>query len=157
MRVASADLPVNVDFVTQVIEKEQPDAIALSFGGQTALNVGVALHDQGILAKHGVAVLGTSIDSIKQTEDRELFVERLSEIGEPTPVSIPTANVDEAIAAAEKIGYPVICRAAYALGGLGSGFCDNERELVELLSMSFTKSPQVLAAARDLRSLSLVS
>jgi len=143
-------LPVNVDFVTQVIEKEQPDAIALSFGGQTALNVGVALHDQGILAKHGVAVLGTSIDSIKQTEDRELFVERLSEIGEPTPVSIPTANVDEAIAAAEKIGYPVICRAAYALGGLGSGFCDNERELVELLSMSFTKSPQVLVE-RDLR------
>ena len=103
-----------------------------------------------MLAKYGVEVLGTSVDSIRKTEDRELFVEKLGEIGEPVPVSIPTTSVDEAKAAAHEIGYPVICRAAYALGGLGSGFCDDEAELVALLNQTFTKSPQVLVE-RDLR------
>jgi len=143
-------LPVTVDFVTDIIKKEKPDAITLSFGGQTALNVGCMLAEQGILKEHGVEVLGTSVESVHKTEDRKLFVDKLTEINEPTPVSIPTNSVEEAVLAANKVGYPVICRAAYALGGLGSGFCKDEAELRELTGSSFTKSPQVLVE-RDLR------
>ena len=101
-------------------------------GGQTALNVGVALHESGVLAKHGVSVLGTSVESIRKTEDRELFCDALASINQPVPFSIPATTVEECVAAASEIGYPVICRAAYALGGLGSGFCENEEELVAL-------------------------
>ena len=143
-------LPANAEYVQQVILREKPDAIALSFGGQTALNTGLELHDSGFLAKHNVRVLGTTVESVRKTEDRDLFVENLTQIGEPVPVSIATDNVQESIDAARKIGYPVICRAAFALGGLGSGFCENEEELVALTSMSFTKSPQILVE-RDLR------
>lgn len=137
-------LPTDPETVERVIAREKPDCISLSFGGQTALNCGVELHDTGVLRKYNVDVLGTSIASVKMTEDRELFCEKLTEIGEPFPQSIATTNLEAAVKAAAKIGYPVICRAAYALGGLGSGFADNEAELRDLVSKAFTKSPQVL-------------
>ena len=143
-------MPVTVENVEEIIKKEKPDAIALSFGGQTALNCGIQLHDQGILGEHGVSVLGTSVSSIVATEDRDIFCKKLSEINEPFPTSIATVNINEALSAAKEIGYPVICRAAYALGGLGSGFADDEKELKDLVSKAFTKSPQVLVE-KDLR------
>ena len=118
-------LPVTPFFVERVIEKERPDGILLSFGGQTALNCGVALHESGVLQRYGVEVLGTPVRAIMDTEDRELFVERLDEIGVSTIKSHACETMDEAKAAAADLGYPVIIRAASALGGIGSGFCDD--------------------------------
>merc|ERR1712137_165271 len=137
-------LPVTPEYVEKVIEKERPDSILLGFGGQTGLNCGVALDDAGILAKYNVRVLGTSVDSIKKTEDRALFANALREINQPIAPSIATTSVQESLDAAEKIGYPVICRAAYSLGGLGSGFAENAEELRELTSKAFASSPQCL-------------
>lgn len=119
-------LPVTPFFVEKVIKKEKPQGILLAFGGQTALNCGVELYKSGILEQNGVSVLGTPVQSIIDTEDRELFVKKLDEIGVKTIRSHAAANLSEARAAAAQVGYPVIIRAAYALGGLGSGFCENE-------------------------------
>jgi len=137
-------LPVTPYFVERLIEKERPDGILLAFGGQTALNCGVELYRSGVLEKYGVKVLGTPVQAIIDTEDRELFVERLDEIGVNTIKSHACATIEEARAAAASLGYPVILRAAYALGGLGSGFCDNEPELDKLAEKAFSFSPQVL-------------
>ncbi len=137
-------LPVQPYFVERVIEKERPDGILLSFGGQTALNCGVELYKSGVLEKYGVRVLGTPVQAIMDTEDRELFVERLNEIDVKTIKSEACENIEQARKAAAELGYPVIIRAAYALGGLGSGFCDNEEELDRLAEKAFSFSPQVL-------------
>ena len=137
-------LPVQPYFVERVIEKERPDGILLSFGGQTALNCGVELYKKGILEKHHVRVLGTPVQAIIDTEDRELFVEKLNEIDVKTIKSEACENIEQARHAAQTLGYPVIIRAAYALGGLGSGFCDNEEELNKLAEKTFAFSPQVL-------------
>ncbi len=137
-------LPVTPSFVEQVIEKERPQGILLSFGGQTALNCGVELYRSGFLERYDVRVLGTPVDTIIDTEDRDLFVKRLDEIGVKTIRSHAAASLAEARAAAEQVGYPVIVRAAFALGGLGSGFCDNERELEAVAGKAFAFSPQVL-------------
>ncbi len=137
-------LPVTPFFVEKVIEKERPDGILLAFGGQTALNCGVQLKESGVLDKYGVQVLGTPVSAIMATEDRELFVEKLDEIEINTIKSEAVNTVADALSAAAKLGYPVIVRAAYALGGLGSGFCDNEEELVALCEKSLAFSPQVL-------------
>ena len=137
-------LPVQPYFVERVIEKERPDGILLAFGGQTALNCGVELHQSGVLEKYGVKVLGTPVQAIMDTEDRELFVEKLNEINVKTIKSEACANIEQARRAAASLGYPVILRAAYALGGLGSGFCDNEEELNKLAEKAFSFSPQVL-------------
>jgi carbamoyl-phosphate synthase large subunit len=137
-------LPVTPFFVEKIIEKEKPNGILLSFGGQTALNCGIALHKSGILQKHNVAVLGTPVQAILDTEDRELFTRKLDEISVKTPRSIAVTSVDEAADAANKLGYPVIIRSAYALGGLGSGFCSNETEIRALTQKSFSYSNQVL-------------
>ena len=137
-------LPVTPYFVERVIEKERPDGVLLSFGGQTALNCGVALYRDGIFEKYGVQVLGTPVQAIMDTEDRELFVERLNEIEVKTIKSEAVENIEDARRAARELGYPVIIRAAYALGGLGSGFCDNEAELNVLAEKAFSFSPQVL-------------
>ena len=137
-------LPVQPYFVERVIEKERPDGILLSFGGQTALNCGVELYKSGVLEKYQVKVLGTPVQAIMDTEDRELFVERLNEIDVKTIKSEACENVEQARKAAAELGYPVIIRAAYALGGLGSGFCDNEEELNRLAEKAFSFSPQVL-------------
>ena len=137
-------LPVQPYFVERVIEKERPDGILLSFGGQTALNCGVELYRGGILEKYNVRVLGTPVQAIMDTEDRELFVERLDEIGVKTIKSEACENIEQARKAAADLGYPVIIRAAYALGGLGSGFADNEEELNKLAEKAFSFSPQVL-------------
>ncbi len=137
-------LPVTPFFVEKVIAKERPEGILLAFGGQTALNCGVALYQSGVLEKYNVRVLGTPVQAIMDTEDRELFVRRLDEIGVKTIKSEAVENVADARRAAAELGYPVIVRAAYALGGLGSGFCDNEEELDVLLEKAFSFSPQVL-------------
>ena len=137
-------LPVQPYFVEKVIEKERPDGILLAFGGQTALNCGVELHRSGVLEKYGVKVLGTPVQAIMDTEDRELFVKKLDEIGVKTIKSQACDNIESARQAAAELGYPVILRAAYALGGLGSGFCDNEEELNKLAEKAFSFSPQVL-------------
>lgn len=137
-------LPVTPDYVERVIEKERPDGILLAFGGQTALNCGVELRRKGILDKYNVKVLGTPVEAIIDTEDRELFVKRLDEIGVKTIKSRAVESIDDAVRAAEKLGYPVIVRAAYALGGLGSGFCDNETELRTLAEKALAFSPQLL-------------
>lgn len=137
-------LPVTPYFVERVIQKERPQGILLAFGGQTALNCGVALHKSGVLDKYGVKVLGTPVQAIIDTEDRELFVGKLDEIGVKTIKSHACSDIAEARAAASELGYPVILRAAYALGGLGSGFCDNEEELNRLAEKAFSFSPQVL-------------
>ena len=137
-------LPVQPYFVERVIEKERPDGILLAFGGQTALNCGVELYKSGVLEKYHVKVLGTPVQAIIDTEDRELFVERLNEIGVKTIKSEACENIEQARRAAAELGYPVILRAAYALGGLGSGFCDNEEELDKLAEKAFSFSPQVL-------------
>ena len=137
-------LPVTPYFVERVIEKEKPEGILLSFGGQTALNCGVALYKSGVLEKYGVKVLGTPVQAIIETEDRELFVRKLDEIDVKTIKSQACENIEEARHAAATLGYPVIVRAAYALGGLGSGFCDNETELNTLCEKAFAFSPQVL-------------
>ena len=137
-------LPVQPYFVERVIAKEQPDGILLSFGGQTALNCGVELYKSGVLEKYGVKVLGTPVQAIMDTEDRELFVEKLNEIDVKTIKSEACETIEQARKAAKDLGYPVIIRAAYALGGLGSGFCDNEEELNKLAEKAFSFSPQVL-------------
>ena len=137
-------LPVTPLFVEKVIRKERPQGILLAFGGQTALNCGVALYKEGILEKYGVQVLGTPVQAIIDTEDRELFVKKLDEIDVKTIKSHACENMEEARKAAAHLGYPVIIRAAYALGGLGSGFCDNEEELNKLAEKAFSFSPQVL-------------
>nr|WP_302934770.1 carbamoyl-phosphate synthase (glutamine-hydrolyzing) large subunit [uncultured Prevotella sp.] len=137
-------LPVQPYFVERVIQKEKPDGILLSFGGQTALNCGVELYRQGILEKYNVKVLGTPVQAIMDTEDRELFVEKLDEINVKTIKSEACENIEQTRKAAAELGYPVIIRAAYALGGLGSGFADNEEELNKLAEKAFSFSPQVL-------------
>ncbi|MBQ5496715.1 MAG: carbamoyl-phosphate synthase (glutamine-hydrolyzing) large subunit [Prevotella sp.] len=137
-------LPVQPYFVEKVIAKERPDGILLAFGGQTALNCGVELYKSGVLEKYGVRVLGTPVQAIMDTEDRELFVEKLNEINVKTIKSEACETVEQARQAAKELGYPVILRAAYALGGLGSGFCDNEDELNKLAEKAFAFSPQVL-------------
>ena len=137
-------LPVTPFFVEKVIAKEKPDAILLAFGGQTALNCGVALYQQGVFEKYNVKVLGTQVQAIMDTEDRELFIKRLDEIDVLTIKSHAVETMEDARAAALELGYPVIIRSAYALGGLGSGFCDNEEELNRLAEKSFSFSPQIL-------------
>lgn len=157
-------LPVEPKFVERVIEQERPDAILLQFGGQTALNCGVKLYETGVLQKYNVRVLGTPVDTIIATEDRDKFAKKITEIKgqfhfvsnfleqlthrfrrvEPIAKSVAVTTTKDALVAAESIGYPVIVRAAYALGGLGSGFCNNETELKALLQKSFSSSPQVL-------------
>lgn len=137
-------LPVTPEYVEEVIKKERPDGILLSFGGQTALNCGVALYENGVLEKYGVEVLGTPVQSIIDTEDREIFANKLREIDVKTPRSIAANNMEEALKASKELGFPIIVRAAYTLGGLGSGFCSNEEELVKLASSAFAYSPQVL-------------
>ena len=136
--------PVKAEFVERVIEKERPDGILLSFGGQTALNCGVELYEKGVLEKYGIEVLGTPVQAIIDTEDRDLFVKRLDEIGVKTIKSEACSTVEEVQKAAHELGFPVILRAAYALGGLGSGFCDNEEELLAQAEEAFSFSPQVL-------------
>ena len=137
-------LPVTPFFVEKVIEKERPEGILLAFGGQTALNCGVALYQSGVLEKYNVRVLGTPVQAIIDTEDRELFVKKLDEINVKTIKSHAVENIEDAKKAAAELGYPIIVRAAYALGGLGSGFCDNEEELVQIAEKAFSFSPQVL-------------
>ena len=137
-------LPVTPYFVEKVIAKERPQGILLAFGGQTALNCGVELFRNGILEKYNVEVLGTPVQAIMDTEDRELFVKRLDEIGVKTIKSEAVNSVEDAKRAAREVGYPVIVRAAYALGGLGSGFCDNEEQLQSLAEKALSFSPQVL-------------
>ena len=137
-------LPVTPYFVEKVIDKERPDGVLLSFGGQTALNCGVALYKEGVFEKYGTRVLGTPVQAIMDTEDRELFVKKLDEINVKTIKSEACENIEQARQAAKDLGYPVIIRAAYALGGLGSGFCDNEEELNVLAEKAFSFSPQVL-------------
>ena len=136
--------PVTPDFVERIIEKERPDGLLLSFGGQTALNCGVELYKRGVLEKYGVQVLGTPVQAIIDTEDRDLFVKRLDEIGVKTIKSEACSTIDEVQQAAHALGFPVILRAAYALGGLGSGFCDNDEELLKQAEEAFSFSPQVL-------------
>ena len=137
-------LPVTPYYVEKVIQKENPEGIMLAFGGQTALNCGVALYKEGILEKYNVKVLGTPVQAIMDTEDRELFVQKLNEINVKTIKSEAVENAEDARRAAKELGYPVIVRAAYALGGLGSGFCDNEQQLDVLVEKAFSFSPQVL-------------
>ncbi|KFA64119.1 hypothetical protein S40285_00854 [Stachybotrys chlorohalonatus IBT 40285] len=137
-------LPVTPEYVSYVIEKEKPDGIFLSFGGQTALNLGVEMQRLGLFEKYGVKVLGTSVRTLELSEDRDLFAKALEEINIPIAKSIAVGTVDEALEAAEKIGYPIIVRAAYALGGLGSGFANNEEELRNMSARSLTLSPQIL-------------
>lgn len=137
-------LPVTEEFVEKVIEQERPDGILLSFGGQTALNCGVGLYCKGVLEKYGVQVLGTPVQAIIDTEDRKLFSEKLAQIGVKTPRSIACSTMEEAVAAAHELGFPLIIRAAYTLGGLGSGFCKNDEELEAIVSSAFSYSPQVL-------------
>lgn len=137
-------IPIKADFVERVIEKEKPDGILLQFGGQTALNVGVELYDKGILAKHNVKVLGTPVETIKDTEDRLLFAKRVEEVGLKVAKSKTATNLDEAIQAGKQIGYPLMVRIAYALGGLGSGIVNNENELIEKARRAFSFTNQIL-------------
>jgi len=137
-------LPIDAFFVEKVIEKERPDGILLSFGGQTALNVGLELAESGVLGKHDVRVLGTPIEAILNTEDRDLFVKKVKEAGLKVPLSNAAASVDEALTIADEIGYPVMCRIAYALGGLGSGVVHNAEQLAHKAEMAFAHTSQVL-------------
>ena len=137
-------LPVTPYFVTEIIKKERPDGILLAFGGQTALNCGTELYQTGVLKEYGVQVLGTSVEAIMYTEDRDLFVKKLDEIEMKTPDSQAVENMKDALAAARRIGYPVMIRSAYALGGLGSGICPDETKFIELAESAFTFSPQIL-------------
>ena len=137
-------LPVTPEYVEQVIAKERPQGVLLSFGGQTALNCGVEMYKRGIFEKYGVRVLGTPVQAIIDTEDRDLFVQKLDEIGIKTIKSHPADNIEQAKAAAEELGFPLIVRAAYALGGLGSGFVDDMAQLEETCAKAFSFSPQVL-------------
>jgi carbamoyl-phosphate synthase large subunit len=137
-------VPINTEFVEKIILKEQPDSILLQFGGQTALNVGVDLYDKGILAKHNIKVLGTPVDTIKDTEDRLLFSNRVAEVGLKVAKSKTATTVDEAVKAAQEINFPVMVRIAYALGGLGSGIVNNKEELVEKAKRAFSFTKQIL-------------
>ena len=137
-------LPVNTYFVTEIIKKERPDGILLAFGGQTALNCGTELYQTGVLKEYGVQVLGTSVEAIMNTEDRDLFVKELNKVNLKVPVSHACESMDEAIAAARRIGYPIMIRSAYALGGLGSGVCPDEKTFKEIAESAFTFAPQVL-------------
>jgi len=137
-------LPVTTDFVKMVIEKEKPYGIMLSFGGQTALNCGLELEKEGYFKKHNINILGTSIETIKLTEDRQLFADFLRNLNISTPKSGSALNVKEALKVADEVGYPIIMRSAFTLGGKGSGFCFNEKDLVERASISFAYSPQIL-------------
>ncbi len=137
-------MPITPEFVEQIIEKERPDGILLGVGGQTALNTGVKLYETGVLQKYGVQVLGTSVETIKDTEDRQLFAEKVAEAGLKVAVSQTVSNVDEAVEAAEKIGFPVMVRIAYALGGLGSGIVENKEELIEKTKRAFAFTDQIL-------------
>ncbi len=137
-------LPVTTEFVEEIIIKEKPQGILLAFGGQTALNCGVEMYEAGIFEKYNIQVLGTPVQSIIDTEYREICVNKLNEINVKTAISIATTSIDEAMKAANEIGYPVILRAAYTLGGQGSGFCNNDEELKELAKTAFSFSPQVL-------------
>ncbi|HKB85883.1 MAG TPA: hypothetical protein VKD08_06920, partial [Ignavibacteriaceae bacterium] len=137
-------LPIKTEFVEKIIQKEQPDSILLQFGGQTALNVGVDLYDKGILEKHNVKVLGTPVGVIKDTEDRLLFADRVKEIDLKVADSKTAQSVDEAISAAEEIGFPVMVRIAYALGGLGSGIVNTKEELIEKARRAFAFTNQIL-------------
>ena len=136
--------PVTPHFVTEIIKKERPDGILLAFGGQTALNCGTELYQKGVLKEYGVEVLGTSVEAIMYTEDRDLFVKKLDEIQLKTPVSHAVESMDDALKAAREIGYPIMIRSAYALGGLGSGICPDEKRFVELAESAFTFAPQIL-------------
>ena len=137
-------LPVNTHFVTEVIQKERPDGILLAFGGQTALNCGTELYQSGVLSEYGVEVLGTGVEAIMDTEDRDRFVRRLNEADLKVPVSQACETMDDALAAARRIGYPIMIRSAYALGGLGSGVCPDEKTFREVAESAFTFAPQVL-------------
>jgi carbamoyl-phosphate synthase large subunit len=137
-------VPVRPEYIEYVIEKEKPDGILLTFGGQSALNCGIALHNTGVFKKHSVRVLGTPIRTIELSEDRALFAKTLKEIDIPVATSTAVETVPDALEAAAKIGYPVIVRAAYALGGLGSGFADNPEELQQLATQSLSLSSQIL-------------
>jgi carbamoyl-phosphate synthase large subunit len=137
-------LPIDAYFVEKVIEKEKPDGILLGFGGQTALNVGVELYQMGILKKNNVEVLGTPVQSILDTEDRDLFAKKIREINLKVPKSEAACSVEEAVKAAKEIGYPIMCRIAYALGGLGSGVAHNKKQLVELTKKAFSFTKQIL-------------
>ena len=136
--------PVNTHFLTEIIKKERPDGILLAFGGQTALNCGTELYQTGVLKEYGVEVLGTSVEAIMNTEDRDLFVKKLDEIELKTPVSHAVENMDDALKAAHEIGFPIMIRSAYALGGLGSGICPDEQAFKELAESAFTFAPQIL-------------
>ncbi len=136
--------PVTTHFVTEIIKKERPDGILLAFGGQTALNCGTELHLNGTLSKYGVRVLGTSVEAIMDTEDRDLFVKKLDQAELKTPVSQAVETMDDALAAARRIGFPIMIRSAYALGGLGSGICPDEKKFIELAESAFTFAPQIL-------------
>lgn len=137
-------LPVTEYFITEIIKKERPDGILLAWGGQTALNCGTALYKNGVFEKYGVEVLGTSVEAIMNTEDRDLFVHELNKVDLKVPVSQACENMEDAIAAAHKIGFPIMIRSAYALGGLGSGVCKDEKEFKEIAESAFTFAPQVL-------------
>ena len=137
-------LPVTEYFITEIIKKERPDGILLAWGGQTALNCGTALYKNGVFEKYGVEVLGTSVEAIMNTEDRDLFVHELNKVDLKVPVSQACENMEDAIAAARKIGFPIMIRSAYALGGLGSGVCKDEKEFREIAESAFTFAPQVL-------------
>ena len=136
--------PVTTHFVTEIIKKERPDGILLAFGGQTALNCGTELYQTGVLKEYGVEVLGTSVEAIMNTEDRDLFVKKLGEISLKVPVSHAVENMDDALKAAREIGFPIMIRSAYALGGLGSGICPDEKAFRELAESAFTFAPQIL-------------
>ena len=137
-------LPVTEYFITEIIKKERPDGILLAWGGQTALNCGTALYKNGVFEKYGVEVLGTSVEAIMNTEDRDLFVHELNKVDLKVPVSQACENMEDAVAAARKIGFPIMIRSAYALGGLGSGVCKDEKEFREIAESAFTFAPQVL-------------
>ena len=137
-------LPITPHFITEIIKKERPDGIMLAWGGQTGLNVGTALYQSGVLKEYGVEVLGTSVEAIMNTEDRDLFVKELNKVDLKVPVSQACENMEEAVAAARRIGYPIMIRSAYALGGLGSGVCPDEKTFIEIAESAFTFAPQVL-------------
>ncbi len=137
-------LPITPHFITEIIKKERPDGIMLAWGGQTGLNVGTALYQSGVLKEYGVQVLGTSVEAIMNTEDRDLFVKELNKVDLKVPVSEACETMDTAVAAARKIGYPIMIRSAYALGGLGSGVCPDEKTFCEIAESAFTFAPQVL-------------
>ena len=137
-------LPITPHFITEIIKKERPDGIMLAWGGQTGLNVGTALYQSGVLKEYGVQVLGTSVEAIMNTEDRDLFVKELNKVDLKVPVSEACETMDAAVAAARRIGYPIMIRSAYALGGLGSGVCPDEKTFCEIAESAFTFAPQVL-------------